>query len=106
MLFVFWYIIARTIPIIKAYIIFIGDKCNIENIIVLIIIDFFCVLNFFSLFNRIYLNNISSYMGPIIPEEINNIWRLILFVIVGFVKRNIIIFNKHAIDMPKDIRGK
>ena len=47
----------------------------------LIIIDFVVELNFFSLFSRIYLNNISSYIGPIIPDDINNINNGMLVVI-------------------------
>ena len=72
---------------------------------VAIIIDVFLVLNFFNLFSNIYLNNISSKIGPIIPDDNIDIYSGIRLLLLGGIILNINIFNKQDIDIPNDIRG-
>lgn len=84
-----------------------GDRCIIAKMIVVTKIAF---LELYFLLSRLYskyLNNISSYIGPIIPDEINNSnGDNVLLVGWGGIIKNIIIFNKMAKDIPKQSRGK
>lgn len=61
-------------------------------------------LNFFSLFSSICLNNISSYIGPIIADDINNNSVFELEIGWGEISLNSVILNRHDIDIPKLIR--
>lgn len=67
--------------------------------------DLWGVLNFWSLVKFICLNRISSYIGPMIPEEIINIMGFIEDVIEGvLVRRKINIFKRQEIDIPVRIK--
>ena len=102
----FLYVRLRIRPNIKAYIIFIKDIWIKANIVVVIIIDFFMEYLFVSLLQRIQRNNISSQIGPIIPEVIIANGIDMVLVATGLLIRNIIIFKNTAIDMPNNIKGK
>ena len=105
---IFWYllqIIFVVNPKIRANIIFIGFIWIRANIIDVINIEVRGLLNFFNLLYIMYLNIISSQIGPIIPDVINSNMIFVLVVIDGDVKIKIIIFNRHDRDIPKDISG-
>ena len=76
------------------------------KIMVAMMMDFFGVLNLFKSFNKRYLNNISSKIGPIIDEEMILIYNgtVTSFVLFGAIK-NINIFSKQEIDMPRNTSG-
>ena len=66
--FFFKYKYALTIPIIKAYIQVVIPVWQIANTKEEIKITIFWLLNFFKLLTKLYLNKISSNIGPTIPE--------------------------------------
>ncbi len=66
--------------------------------------DFNLLLNLFRLLNNIYLNNISSNIGPIKPVDIILIYNGIV-TLFGLLNINSVVLNIVDKDIPNNIKG-